>query len=67
MMAKSRRGLHFLKFLHLQAVKVLSGEVSHFVADPKKGYTEEVQAAGEAITLFAVAQVSLFPMGHDTR
>ena len=48
-----------MRLVHLQAVKVLSGEVSHFVADPKKGYTEEVQAAGTAISLFAVAQVIL--------
>jgi oligosaccharyltransferase complex subunit beta len=39
-----------------QAFQVLGGEASHFVADPEKGFTEEVQAAGKAISLFAVSQ-----------
>lgn len=40
-----------------QAIQVLGGEVSQFMADPRKGFTEEVQAAGKAISLFSIAQV----------
>lgn len=39
-----------------QAIQVLGGEVTQFVADPRKGFTEEVQVAGKAISLFSIAQ-----------
>jgi len=52
--------------MHIQAIQVLGGEVTQFVADPRKGFTEEVQVAGKAISLFSIAQVMTHPCARRT-